>query len=94
MRKPEIEKQMNDHIDQWKQSGLSQKSYCEQHGLVLHQFVYWVGKRRKSEEHRAEFITLSMPQQQCDIHLRLPNGVEIALPANTSVSYLKALIPY
>ena len=94
MRKPESEKQMNDHIDQWKQSGLSQKNYCEQHGLVLHQFVYWVGKRRKAQENRADFITLSMPHQQGDIQLRLPNGVEIALPANTPVSYLKALIPY
>jgi hypothetical protein len=94
MRKPEIEKQMNDHIDHWKQSGQSQKNYCEQHGLVLHQFVYWVGKRRKAEENRTDFITLSMPEHQGSIQLRLPNGVEIALPANIPVSYLKALIPY
>lgn len=94
MIKPELEKQMYDHIDHWKQSGLSQKHYCEQNGLVLHQFVYWVGKRRKAQENHTDFITLSMPQQQGDIQLRLPNGVEITLPPNTPVSYLKALIPY
>ncbi|MFW5767358.1 MAG: IS66 family insertion sequence element accessory protein TnpA [Bacteroidota bacterium] len=85
---------MNDHIDQWKHIGLNQKSYCEKHGLVMHQFVYWVGKRSKSEKHRAGFITLSMYQQQGDIQVRLPNGMEIALPSNNPVSYLKALIPY
>jgi hypothetical protein len=94
MRKPELEKQMHDHIDQWKQSGLSQKAYCAQYGLVLHQFVYWVGKRRKSQLTPSDFITLNMPEAKGDINLRLPNGVEINLPASTPVAYLKALIPY
>lgn len=94
MKKPELEKQMYDHIDHWKQSGLSQKAYCSQHGLVHHQFVYWVSKRRKSQLPSSDFVTLSMPEVKGDIQLRLPNGVEINLPASTPVAYLKALIPY
>ena len=34
------------HIDQWKGSGLSQQKYCQANDLTYHRFVYW---RRKSE---------------------------------------------
>ncbi len=29
LRKEEVKQQMFDHIDQWRQSGLSQKAFCE-----------------------------------------------------------------
>lgn len=31
------------HMDQWKQSKLSQEKYCEQAGINYHTFVYWRG---------------------------------------------------
>ena len=29
------------HIEKWRLSGLSAKAFCEQEGLVYHQFGYW-----------------------------------------------------
>lgn len=28
-------------IENWQQSGLSQKNFCEQHQIAAHQFYYW-----------------------------------------------------
>jgi hypothetical protein len=56
--------------------------------------MQFTGGIRKSQLTPSDFITLSMPEAKGDINLRLPNGVEINLPASTPVAYLKALIPY
>ncbi|MGI8635775.1 MAG: IS66 family insertion sequence element accessory protein TnpA, partial [Segetibacter sp.] len=39
--KEQIQRQMFDRIDQWQQSGLSQKAFCEQVNLSYHIFHYW-----------------------------------------------------
>lgn len=38
------------HIEAWKSSGLSQKSYCEQSGIASHIFHYWLSKYRIREQ--------------------------------------------
>ncbi len=37
----------SDTITSWKQSGLSQRAYCEQHQLALGTFAYWRGRLKK-----------------------------------------------
>ena len=39
----------SDRITSWKQSGLSQRAYCEQHQLALGTFAYWRGRLKKLE---------------------------------------------
>ena len=34
------------HMQQWRDSGLSQADYCAQHRLKIYQFHYWRGKLR------------------------------------------------
>jgi len=46
----------SERIASWKQSGLSQRAYCEQHQLVLGTFCYW-RSRLKAQE--AEVRTVS-----------------------------------
>ena len=37
---------MLEMIDRWKQSGLSQKSFCEKEQIPYHKFYYWLRRSR------------------------------------------------
>lgn len=46
--RPENKQQLwSDHITAWKDSGLSQKQYCDQHQLIYSTFVYWRGRLKR-----------------------------------------------
>ena len=38
------------HIEQWRQSNLSQSAYCRRHDLVGHRFFYWRRRIIKPQE--------------------------------------------
>ncbi len=38
---PEVREQMFTMIEQWQQSGVTQKAFCEQQSLKYHTFYYW-----------------------------------------------------
>ncbi len=40
-------------VENWLASGLTQKQYCLDHGLPVHILVYWVGRYRKAQPHKA-----------------------------------------
>ena len=66
---------------------------CRKNELNLQTFRYWISKLRKDEDDAPAFIALDgfAPTQ---ISLNYPNGVELILPAQTSVSVLKGLIHF
>ncbi|WP_111608781.1 IS66 family insertion sequence element accessory protein TnpA [Marinomonas arctica] len=70
------------HIDKWQSSGLSAKAFCEQEGLVYHQFSYWRQKFSSADDSRNKSklvpVALATPSQQTsDLEILLPNGVVI-----------------
>lgn len=76
------------HIAAWQSSGLSQKSYCDEHGLKSYQLSYWHRKQVKANnltetanQKTAEFvpITVNTPSTPMrGLSLRLPNGCELS----------------
>ena len=77
------------HLAGWRDSGLSQAAYCRQHDLSPKCFAYW---RRilGSTQGVASAMTLPavVPIVVCDapmvgdrIEVRLPNGLQMVLPA-------------
>ena len=64
----------SDTITSWKQSGLSQRAYCEQHQLALGTFTYWRGRLKKLEAgnhaHKPRFLPVTL-QQRSDHSLTL-----------------------
>lgn len=73
------------HISAWKESNLSQATYCQEHELVVHQFGYW--KRKLIEVNNSAvptqgFVQLSPFQQVAStsvptLSLQLPNQLRI-----------------
>ena len=49
----------NQHIDSWKQTGLTQSEYCRQHNLKHHQLVYWK-KRFLKTETNVSFVPIEL----------------------------------
>jgi hypothetical protein len=78
-------------LEQFQESGLSQKRFCEQEGVSLSSLGYWLKKGRRSdsnskvEKHR--FIELDFSpgavatavrgQKQADVVVELPFGVVV-----------------
>ena len=79
--------EMSAHLEAWKESGLTQKGYCELHAIKVPTFSYWVTKFRdkKNEGSPAQFIPISPtnPVNQ-KITVEYPNGVKVHL-SNTEL---------
>jgi hypothetical protein len=95
--KDEVQEQMFNHIEQWQQSGLTQKAFCQQTDLPYHIFHYWYKRYRHQESPPgSSFIKLdisqgvsySLPQAE----LILPDGKRFLFHQPLSIDYLKALI--
>lgn len=84
-------------LEQCRQSGLSQKIYCQQNGLKLPQFYYW-RKRLASDRGKVSFLPLplpggrSAPYASCGVRIVAPNGFAIELDHPAPLSELLALV--
>jgi hypothetical protein len=89
-------------IEQWQQSGISQKAFCSEHSLTVLKFQYW-HKRYKAEKlpdesNEPSFIKMSVPVAQMHGHsvgqaeVVFPNGIRILLHQEVSAHFLKALV--
>jgi hypothetical protein len=98
-RSNEQRKAMLDLIEQWQQSGISQKDFYHQHNIPAHVFYYWHKCYRKQRFGFNKptsingFIKLEpSPVPSSDIEIQLSNGNRIIFHQPVSVDYLKALI--
>ena len=96
----QTQQQMLAMIEAWKQSGLSQKAYCEQNNIRYYVFHYWY-KRYKdmlTPQQDIGFVPLNVkPSVSLDtcsagLELLLPDGKRILFYQAVSSDYLKALI--
>lgn len=93
--KEAIQQQMFGHIDQWQQSGLSQKAFCIQVNLAYHIFHYWYKCYRiKESKPSSSFMKLevSSPSPTSHTELVLPDGRRLLFHQPVTIDYLKALI--
>ncbi|MBM3437024.1 MAG: hypothetical protein FJY07_12505 [Bacteroidetes bacterium] len=80
-------------VEQWQQSGLSQRKFVRVQNMTLVKLRYWIRRWRQSENNTSGFIQLNSYSDQ-DISICYPNGVELMLPVQTPVGYIESLINY
>ena len=81
------------HLDAWRQSGLSQASYCKQQGLSLSSFGYWLHRRTESRPPVAALpIIAAKPSLQTQVEVRLPNGWSVRLAASAESLHVLPLL--
>lgn len=94
-------KQMFAMIGLWKQSGLSQKAYCEQNQIRYYVFHYWY-KRYRDEQLSSKvvgpsFVPLKINPPLVDgtcanVEIVLPDGKRILFHQPVSSDFLKTVI--
>lgn len=92
----EARQQMFDLIEQWKQSSLSQKSFCEEHSLRYHTFYYWLKcyRRQHADNNNNSFVKLNIdaPSSSYAAEIYFPNGVRVIFHEPVNSSYLKTMV--
>lgn len=98
--------QWQQHIQNWKKSGLSQKAYCEANNLKQNQLWYWNRKvheqtfsssgkpNKKLTVSDTAFVPVQMPSDIAEPNLvvELPSGIRLHGVENTPTSTLKHLV--
>lgn len=86
-------------VEEYLQSGMTQKAFCEQRGLSLPQLVYYHGqfKPGNTTTVNASFLPVKIASRDKvaavpEIKLTLPNGFQCVFPTNTDVAQIKRLI--
>lgn len=86
-------------IDQWKESGLSQKAYCRQQNLSYHVFHYWYKVYRDEKgvapDCNSTFVPLRLQQPTTHtaiMELVLQDGKRILFHQQPTSEFLKALL--
>lgn len=93
--KEEVKQQMFDKIEQWQQSGLTQKAYCQQNDIPYHVFHHYYRRyRSKDKNDEPSFIKLHPAPSYVPVHteLVLTDGKRLLFHQGVSPDYLKALI--
>ena len=86
-----------DHIETWKQSGLTQKAFCEQQQLGLGTFQRWRGIFMRGEKPEASsavsFLPVSvMAAPASNLALLIDDRLRIEIPAGFDPVTLKQVI--
>jgi hypothetical protein len=92
----QLQEQKYEIIEQWQQSGLSQKKFCEQNTIAYHHFHYWYKRyrNRQAADSTGEFVPVRVnaASPAGSLELQWPDGKKILFHQPISVDYLKALI--
>ena len=95
---PETRQQMFKLIEEWQQSNLTQKQYCEQQSIRYHVFHYWYKRYRQQQagidNKNSSFVKLqiSKPVIAGAVEIHFPGGIHLFFHEPVSSNYLKALI--
>ncbi len=85
------------HIEQWRQSDLSQSAYCRRHDLDRHRFFYWRRRIFKPKE-TISFLPVTLPKAETTgpittaVRIHTPNGFAIELKLQHSACDLGRLV--
>ncbi len=85
-------------IEQWQQSDLTQKAFCEQHSIRYYVFHYWYKRYRMQQpglpDNAGSFVKLQVvkPSSAGEVEINFPGGIRILFHEPVSSSYLKSLV--
>jgi len=87
-----------EHVNNWKNSGLSQKQYCQSRSLALSTFCHWKSRVNAPEAKTPKFYPLVIPASSPDpteaglvLHVG-PKQIQIQIKKDFSQNELKKLV--
>jgi hypothetical protein len=79
------------HIAGWRESGLSQKTYCQQQGLSIASFGYWRTRLHRKPVDSGKFIPVKLSGATSSVTVLLPAGLRIDCPVHALAEVLPVL---
>lgn len=77
--------QMEVEIEKWRESELKKKEYCQQRGISLSTFSYWITRINQSKK-KGVIPVISTPKPETSsIEVIYPNGVRLRVPADLKI---------
>jgi transposase-like protein len=69
-------------VDQYYSSGETRKAFCQQHGLKVSTFAYWISRRRaRAPQGGFTALTIAPPPAGTEpVELIYPNGIRVRIP--------------
>jgi transposase-like protein len=90
------EEERRNHFQAWKQSGLSCRSYCQEHGLSNKTFSSWIKKFKAQTGSSMKFVSLPLKNEKIieeqSVEIKLSNGILCRFPKVVSTASIKKLI--
>lgn len=71
-------------VRQWRESGLTRNEFCQQHGVTLSKFGYWIARFKEDQSDGGGcFIPMgcSGPSGHAVLSVIYPNGVRLEVPS-------------
>lgn len=74
---------MKAEVERWRQSGLSQRAFCQEIEMKVATFAYWVSRTKEAEKKKG-FIPLGPGQglSASEMEITYPNGVRVKVAAS------------
>ena len=83
------------HIEQWRNSRLSQLAYCRKHQLKPHRFYYW-RRRILRPQTEVSFLPVALPadpaRQPQLVRILMPNGYALELEGTAETEHVARLL--
>lgn len=87
-------------IDEYLDSDMTQKAFCEKHNLSVPQLVYYHGQFKREKESpttKPSFVPVKISHHEksivtSEIKLLLPNGFQCIFPSHTDALQVKRLL--
>lgn len=85
------QEQMKAAINEWQQSGLSKKAFCQQRNITYHTFHYWCKRLDTAASPGfVEIKTAANGLRGCEIIF--PSGVRMNFQGEPSLAWLRELV--
>lgn len=76
------------HINNWSQSQLTQKAYCQQNDITFASFGYWRTRLNRTVKTGNKLIPINLSPRAESIDVFLPGGLRLAVPVHTLADVL------
>jgi hypothetical protein len=95
----DLPQQWRQHIEDWRNSGLSQQAFCRDRNLSFNQFHYWRKKLARAPVNKTPPrssalvpVTYQSPLPDNGLSVHLPNGITLRGIASDNLSLVERLL--
>jgi hypothetical protein len=76
------------HINDWRQSRLSQREYCKQNDISFSSFGYWRTRLNRSSKIGGKLIPVTVVRPSASVAVFLPGGLRLEVPSHALADVL------